>query len=77
MKLPNAVTTKRTTHVSDISTVIMTCVCHCVVQTVEYDLMSVLYHVGSHANAGHYITAVRQLQDWIVCDDDTVCVHYW
>lgn len=64
------------TYVSDkwIVNVITTCFCDCAVQTVEYDLVSLLYHIGTSAHDGHYITTVRRQHDWIVCDDDKICI---
>eukprot|EP00741_Cyanophora_paradoxa_P011239 tig00020554_g10858.t1 len=37
-----------------------------------YSLFAVVVHVGSGPNHGHYVTAVRSGQHWVLFDDDTV-----
>lgn len=37
-----------------------------------YELRSVVVHLGSNANAGHYVCCVRSRETWLLFDDENV-----
>jgi ubiquitin C-terminal hydrolase len=42
-----------------------------------YNLVSVCIHIGPGAHSGHYISIVKNSDEWFLVDDDAVTVHYF
>lgn len=42
----------------------------------QYNLVSVIIHIGPGPHSGHYVTIVKRNEEWFLVDDDLVTVIF-